>query len=103
MRARPDKGTPGRRFPPLTGASPFFLEMVSLSRRVDSPAAREHVPSRRTAAAGVSAHPLARQSRYERLHLICHNCNPEGVRLPAADFAAVHKLAPYRAFTWSHE
>jgi hypothetical protein len=33
-------------------------------------------------------------ARYERLHLICHDCNPEGIKLPAADFAAVHRLPP---------
>ena len=30
--------------------------------------------------------------RYELLHLICHDCN-QGGKIPASDFAAVHRLS----------
>src|SRR5262245_16370018 len=32
--------------------------------------------------------------RYEKLHLICHDCNPEGLQFSARDFAVYHKLPP---------
>jgi hypothetical protein len=66
---------------------------------VDSPDMREHYENmfRR----GDPPPPRVRQptigdaiAGYERLHLICHDCNPEGIKIPAADFAAVHRLSP---------